>query len=116
MFKPRKQVQYKLPPGRYILNWSTEKVPAKWEKEPYQGTRKDPGFGKWRRHCPGEYQRGFHSDVLKAGIERPYCVPLPLPVPYARALARKCDMKNSNNVAFWARPRARARARATPDS
>lgn len=32
--KPRKLVQYKLPPGRYILNWSTEKVPAKWVADP----------------------------------------------------------------------------------
>lgn len=30
MLKPRKTAQYKLPPGRYMLNWSTEKGGAVW--------------------------------------------------------------------------------------
>ena len=33
LFKPRKIVQYKLPPGRYMLNWSTEKNGARWQEE-----------------------------------------------------------------------------------
>jgi hypothetical protein len=33
MFKPRKILQQKLPPGRYLLNWSTEKTPVKWSEE-----------------------------------------------------------------------------------
>jgi hypothetical protein len=33
MFKPRKILQYRLPPGRYMLNWSTEKTPVKWSEE-----------------------------------------------------------------------------------
>lgn len=33
MFKPRKILQYKLAPGRYMLNWSTEKTPAKWSED-----------------------------------------------------------------------------------
>jgi len=33
MFKPRKILQYKLPPGRYMLNWTTEKSPTKWTED-----------------------------------------------------------------------------------
>jgi hypothetical protein len=33
MFKPRKTVDYKLPPGRYMLNWSTEKSGGRWQEE-----------------------------------------------------------------------------------
>lgn len=29
-FKPRKLISYKLPPGRYMLNWSTEKGVQRW--------------------------------------------------------------------------------------
>lgn len=34
IFKPRKMVQYKLQPGRYILNWTTEKSTVRWQDEP----------------------------------------------------------------------------------
>jgi hypothetical protein len=40
MFKPRKAVSYKLPPGRYYVNWSTEK-----------------GFGKWKEGDVKEHER-----------------------------------------------------------
>ena len=33
LFKPRKVLQYKLPPGRYMLNWSTEKSSAQWHED-----------------------------------------------------------------------------------
>lgn len=34
MFKPRKEVQFKLPPGRYSLTWTTQKGGPKWAEEP----------------------------------------------------------------------------------
>lgn len=59
MFKPRKQIQFKLPPGRYILNWSTEKVPAKWEKEPIKEHEKilvlENGDGIVRVNIKGDF-------------------------------------------------------------
>jgi hypothetical protein len=33
MFKPRKILQYKLPPGRYTLIWTTEKTPIRWSED-----------------------------------------------------------------------------------
>lgn len=35
MFKPRKVMEYKLPPGRYMLNWTTEKT-GRWQDQPIQ--------------------------------------------------------------------------------
>lgn len=40
MFKPRKAIAYKLPPGRYHVNWTTEK-----------------GFGKWKEGQIKEHER-----------------------------------------------------------
>lgn len=34
IFKPRKSLQYKLQPGRYMLNWTTEKSTVRWQDEP----------------------------------------------------------------------------------
>ena len=34
LFKPRKAVNYRLPPGRYIVQWSTEKVGVKLANDP----------------------------------------------------------------------------------
>ncbi|MCE5316022.1 MAG: hypothetical protein LLG04_01490 [Parachlamydia sp.] len=34
IFKPRKVMQYKLQPGRYMLNWTTEKSTVRWQDEP----------------------------------------------------------------------------------
>lgn len=34
MFKPRKEIRFKLPPGRYPLTWSTDKGGPKWAETP----------------------------------------------------------------------------------
>lgn len=34
MFKPRKLLTQKLTPGRYMINWSTEKSNPKWSEQP----------------------------------------------------------------------------------
>lgn len=34
IFKPRKVLQYRLQPGRYLLNWTTEKSGGRWQDEP----------------------------------------------------------------------------------
>ncbi len=33
LFKPRKIARYRLPPGRYMLNWTTEKAGTKFANE-----------------------------------------------------------------------------------
>ena len=33
LFKPRKLLQYRLPPGRYALNWASEKTGGRWQEE-----------------------------------------------------------------------------------
>ncbi len=33
LFKPRKVLQYQLQPGRYLLNWSTEKSSGHWQEQ-----------------------------------------------------------------------------------
>ena len=58
MFKPRKIMQYKLSPGRYILNWSTEKNPVKWTEESAKNFEKilvlEHGDGIVRVNIKGE--------------------------------------------------------------
>jgi hypothetical protein len=40
MFRSRKVLQYKLPPGRYFLYWSTEQTSARWSDPPVKNHEK----------------------------------------------------------------------------